>query len=404
MQVFIARQPILDLKQNLYGYELLFRDSYQNFFTSNNPDQASASTVASAAFTFDWDALTDGRMVFVNATRSILLGDSIGVLPPDHTVIEVLETVEPDEQVLAACRRWKNAGFRMALDDFVYARQYEPLMELADVIKVDILATDDQYQRKLAQICGDRGITALAEKVENIEEFKKTQQMGYSLFQGYFFARPEILTHRDIPTSKLDQLELLRQLQNPELDLDKMERLLRRNVGLSYKLLRYINSAFFALPIEVRSVRHALTLLGELEVRKWASLVILAGLVENKPEAILLQAIFRAKFLEGLAPLCSMENRSQDLFLMGLFSLLDAILDQPMQDVLESMPLSPDIKDALLTQQGKPGALLNLCYAYEQGKWEQFSSLAHLLGLDEIYVPAVYEQALTWARSGFMDD
>ncbi len=403
MQVFIARQPILDLKQNLYGYELLFRDSFQNFFTSGNPDQASASTVASAAFTFDWDNLTDGHMVFVNATRSMLLGDSIGVLPPTHTVIEILETVKPDKQVLAACRRWKNEGFRMALDDFVYSRDHEPLMQLADVIKVDILNSDEKYHQMMAKTCVDRGITPLAEKVENFAEFQKTREMGYSLFQGYFFARPEILTHRDIPTTKLAQLELLRQLQNQDLDLDKLEQLLRRNVGLSYKLLRYINSAFFALPIEVRSVRHALTLLGEMEVRKWASLVVLAGLVENKPEAIIIQAIFRAKFLEGLAPLCSFEKRSQDLFLMGLFSLLDALLDQPMDQVLKTMPLSLDMKEALISQEGRLGALLSLCFAYEQGQWKQFSVLAKLLNLDEEYVPGVYNEAVTWAKSGFID-
>jgi EAL and modified HD-GYP domain-containing signal transduction protein len=410
-QAFIARQPIFDRDRNIVGYELLFRDSFENYFSHPDQNEASSQMITNCSMLFDLSTLTDNRLAFVNATRETLLGEWLTLLPPANTVIEVLETVAPDDEIIEACLRLKRAGYRLALDDFVYRQDYRKLMELADVIKVDVLQSAQEERHEIKKRCVDLNLSLLAEKVEDHQMFDVVQEEGFSLFQGYFFAKPEILVTQDIPANKMTQLRLLQQIQRPEVTPDQLAALLKRDLALSYKLLRYINSAFFGWQVEVHSVRHAIVLLGEKEFRKWASLVVVTSLALDQPQALILQSVFRARFLESLAPLLGLQQRGHDLFLMGLFSMMDVILGVPMKLALKDLPLAEDVQATLLAQNSEASEaqalkpllvadIFLLCNAYEQGNWCQLSTLTETFNLQDKPLPVLYFQAIEWAQTG----
>jgi c-di-GMP-related signal transduction protein len=400
MKTFIARQPIFNREKRVMGYELLFRDSVENFFPECASDVASASVIASSSMVFGLDALTHGKPAFINATKKLLVGESFGMLPASMTVVEVLETVEADEEVVEACRRLKEEGYQIALDDFVYRKDLIPLLKLANVVKVDFKATDLQTCYRLAKKLRRLKITMLAEKIETYKHFGVAKEMGYDLFQGYFFARPEIIAGSDVPGFKLNYVQLLQEIHQPDLDVGRLEEILKRDVALSYKLLRYINSAHFGMRVRVSSIRHAMNLLGAGEVKKWATLVLMSNLGEDKPQQLLVQAVFRARFLESLAPLIELEKRREDLFLMGMFSLIDGVMDQPLDAILDDIPIAEDVKLALTGQRGRLRSVMDACRFYERGRWKEFSRLAGRLAVSEEEVSQLYVEATEWAHQG----
>lgn len=401
MEAFIARQPIFDLKQKVYAYELLFRSSMENVFTHSDLNQASSKVIGDSVFLMDMDTITGGKKAFINVTRETLVKDYTAVLPKDKTVVELLEMIEPDPEVLAACRNLKNNGYLLALDDFVYQDRYKPLLELADIIKVDFLATELDERRALVERLARKGMHFLAEKVETWEVYQEAVEMGYSYFQGYFFSKPTILSGKDIPGFKLHYLQILKEIQRPELDYGEFEGVIKREMSLSYKLLRYINSAFFGFSVEINSIRHAMVLLGENDVKKWASLLALASMADDKPDELVVQAVLRAKFCESLAPRVGFGARAQDLFLMGMFSLIDAIMSRPLPDVLGQMPIADDVKSALMGNEGKLNDIYQFVLAYERADWKRFQELAEKLKIDEEGISTLYLKALEWANQSF---
>jgi len=403
LQIFMARQPIFDRKRNVFGYELLFRSGLENFFRHDNLDEASSHVLTTSSMVFDLGTVTGKRKAFVNLTRTVLLSDSVTLLPADTTVVELLESIQADEEVLAVCQRLKSLGYQIALDDFVYTENNSSLLTLADIVKVDFLQSDEATQASLVDRVGPLGIRLLAEKVETQEDFTRAVKMGYDYFQGYFFARPEIISRKDIPAVQLNNLQLLREIHHPNLNIARLEELLKHDVSLSYKLLRYINSAFFGWKVEIRSVRHALVLLGDKEVRKWATLVALANIAVEKPRELMVQAVFRARFLETLAPLLGMKDRAQDLFLMGLFSLIDAIVDRPAAEILSDIPIAADAKMALVEGKGHLKGVLDICLSYEKADWDNLSHVASTLVVSEESLPQLYLDATEWARVGLQD-
>ncbi len=263
MQKFIARQPIFNAERIIYGYELLFRSSLTNFFDGSNPEAASASA-ADNMFLFGVERLTQGHRAFLNCTRDFLVRDYATLLPKERVVIEVLETIKIDDEVIDACRRLKQAGYLLALDDFKETLELRPLIELADFIKVDILASSGEEQNRLAREHAKSAIRLVAEKVETYEDFQRTLGWGYSYFQGYFFSRPEILTRHDIPAYKLNYLRVLQAVNRSPMDMNDVSNRIKEEASLSYRLLRYLNSPAFFLASEVSSIPHALSLLGEV--------------------------------------------------------------------------------------------------------------------------------------------
>ncbi|MBA3440542.1 MAG: HDOD domain-containing protein [Pyrinomonadaceae bacterium] len=397
MQAFIARQPIFDRNQRVYAYELLFRSSLENVFSNPDVDHASSKTIADSFFLLGFENITQGKKAFVNVTREVLLRDYISLLPKELTVVELLESVEPDAEVIAACRLLKAKGYLLALDDFVYHEGFDPLIALVDIIKVDFLATDLEEQQSLIERLACPGLSFLAEKVETREVFQQALEMGYAYFQGYFFSRPEVVTGRDVPGFKLHYLQILQEIHQPELNFKQLVEIIKRDMSLSYKLLRYINSAYFGRRTQVTSIKQALALLGEKEVKKWATLIVLVSMAQDKPEELVIQAIVRAKLCESLAASAGLAHRVEDLFIMGMFSLIDAILDRELAEILNDLPIAGDIKAALLDGNNSLHNVYQYVLAYEDADWEQLSMHASKLGTDENLLPQLYIDAINWA-------
>lgn len=391
-QRFVARQPVFDPFQTVFGYELLFRDSMENSFSAE-PEAASRSTLDSSLL-FGLNTLCDGRLAFVNCTRDTLLKDLITLLPPHQTVVEILETVEPGDRVVAACKRLKSAGYLIALDDFAPNDPRAPLCEFADILKIDIRATRVEERAALMRRFG-AGRKMLAEKLETQQEFRQARDMGFTLFQGYFFCRPEILMAREVPANKLHYLRLMEMVCRAELDLRELERRIKEETAICYRLLRYLNSPLFGFSLEIKSIRHAMAILGERELRRWIRLVVTVSVAEQKCSELLLTALARARFCELLSTRVKSES---DLFLLGLLSLMDAILEVHMEIVLEQVPVDKEIKSALLGQASQLRPLYQLMLAQESGEWEQSSILAKQVHFTDEEVAQHWWGALQWAQ------
>lgn len=397
MDVFIARQPIFDRQQQVYGYELLFRSGWDNVFRHHDPNQASAQLIANSLLVLGLETIASGRMSFVNCTRDALVKRYASVLPSRTTVVEVLEHVDADDEVVAACRSLKSAGYTLALDDFVFRESVEPLLALADIIKVDVLSSSVDEQRELFERCRGK-IPMLAEKVENREEFERGMAMGYRYFQGYFFSKPVVLNGRDIPTNTRSVLDLLGEITRPDLDASKLERILRREVALSNTLLRYLNASSVAARSRIGSLKQAMALLGEREVKKFASLIALANLEHDKPGELLVTAVVRGRFGEILAPKLGLSEFGPELFLMGLFSVIDALMDRPLPDLLNTLPLADEIKQALMGHRSRFHSVHQLVTAYERGDWQEVALLSQALHLGETDLQSCYVSAVDWAH------
>ena len=397
---FIARQPIFDRREHVYGYELLYRSGLENWYTADDPD-AAALDVADNFLNASARTLTAGRKAFINCTRKFLINEYATLFPKKESVIEILETIEPDAEVLAACRRLKDRGYAIALDDFVCSEKFQPFVDLANIIKVDFQLSAPSERQQAVEKFAPLGIQLLAEKVETRDEFAEARNSGYCYFQGYFFCKPQIVPTSHIPAFKAHYLRLLHAINKPELDRNEVVELIDREVSLCYKLLRFMNSAFFGFRSEISSTRHALALLGDQEVKKWASVAAVLGVAGNKVNELILTALARGRCCELLA-----ENRGalrdrQSMFLMGIFSLMDALLGRPMSDIVSEIALPSVVRAALLGKADRHGKTLELVKAFEAGRWEEVSELVAALGQDELQLAAAYVEAVDWAQKIF---
>lgn len=392
---FVARQPILTADEKVFGYELLFRDGVEDFFKSSDPDAASRSTL-NTAMLLGLDVLCDGRRAFINCTRDVLLKDYITLLPSEQAVVEILETVPADDLVVAACQRLKEAGYTIALDDFAVNDPREALTDIADIIKVDLRDTSPVDAAAMVKRYGPWRCRMLAEKVETREEFIAARKAGFLYFQGYFFRRPEVLTAHEIPANRLNYLRMLTAVSQAELDVREIENVVKGEASLCYRLLRYLNSAAFGFSNEIHSVRHALAILGEREVRRWIRLVATLGAGQGKSSELVLSAMVRARFCELLSP--KIPHGDSDLFLMGLLSMMDVILELPMSQVLDNIPIDQETKSVLLGGASRLRPFYQLMLAQESGEWKTASELISKLHLSEADVAECYWQAMQWAR------
>jgi len=392
---YVARQPIFDREEKVFGYELLFRDGLQNAFHGDT-DEASRATL-DRSLLMGLDVLCDGRRAFVNCTRDTLIKGLVTLLPSTTTVVEILESVPADPDVFSACRNLKEAGYLIALDDYVAEDPRKALAELADIIKVEMQLTTEQERIALMKQFGPWRCRMLAEKIETHADFIRARDQGFVYFQGYFFRRPEMLSTRDMPANRLNYLRMLQEVSRPDLDLPGLEKLIKSEASVCYRLLRYLNSAVFGFRSEIHSVRHALSLLGERDLRRWVRLIAAVGAGQERTSDLVLSALVRGRFGELLSPHVS--HGDSDLFLMGLLSLIDAMLELPMADVLEKIPLDHATKAVLLGQPSALRPVFQLMLAHESGEWEAAASLAASLQLDAEDVAGLYWQAQEWART-----
>ncbi len=369
--VFIARQPIFDRCSAVAGYEPLFRSGFENRFIPMDSDVAASKGLEWAVMSFRFESITDGKPAFVNLSRRVLLGELYTLLPPDHSVIELLESVEPDADVIAACRRLKESGYRLALDDFVYRPEFEPLLGLADIVTVDFRNEASWSPETLDRLEGKPSLL-LAKKVETVGERVQAERLGFELFQGYSYSKPEMMASKAIGPSKANYLWLLKEVGQGEINFDRVETIIRQEVAFSIRLLRYLNSAGFGWRYKVESINHALLLLGGRQLQKWVAAVATVGLAEGKPT---------------------------ELLVTGLLSVMDAVSDQPLDQVVESMGASPELTAGLLRREPPFGPVLDLVVAQERGDWGRLDDLAGQIGTPTATVQEAYHTVASSASS-----
>ena len=397
--LFVARQPIFDTRLQVCAYEILFRSSLENSFPPTEENSATVKVIAALVGSADGDQLTGGKRAFINFPRELLLDGTVTVLPPEKTVIEVLENVEPDDEVVGACSRLRARGYQLALDDFVPSPEPHRLIPVADILKVDFRLASPAQQLSAAERFGAR-LQLLAEKVESQEEFRRAEQMGYRYYQGYFFARPQVRTARQFAGLKLNCLRILQELHRRELDFSRVTALLRREQAISYKLLRFVNSALFLRHEPIDSIHRALTFVGEEAARKWLTVVALVDAVEDHPPELAVNTLVRARFSELLAPAAGLAAQQDACFLMGLFSRLDTMLGRPLEELLQELNLQDEIVRALLDRPLPPDrlpALWKIVQAYETADWERVIPLSANLKIQPENLTSCYTEALAWA-------
>ncbi len=392
-QIYVARQPIFDSRQSLFAYELLFRDGFSNMVPDIDGDIATSTLLLNSFLGIGLESLSGGNQVFINFTRNLLVQEVPALFPREQTVVEILEDVRPDEDVIRACRSLARKGYRLALDDFVFQSGMQDLVELADIIKVDFRQVQlAQVEANLHEIESSKA-RLLAEKVETLEEFRKAVEMGFEYFQDYFFSRPEIVQGKEIPSAPIHLLQTVALVNQPDFDFAEVEKLINQDLGIAYKLLRYINTAYFWRLERVQNLHQALRLLGEVEIRRFVSLLALSKAAPGKPAELIRNSFIRTRFCELLGRASSCPPPMDALFTTGLLSSIDAILDRPMPEVVEKLPLSENVVGALVARRSALGRYLSLVESYEKGDWESMSRFAAGLCIVEDAIPALYIDA-----------
>ena len=399
MEVYVARQPIFNKNKKLFGYELLFREGLSNAFPDIDGDTATSKLLSNSFFSIGMNQLTSGKTAFINFPQSLLLNKIPMMFPSEKMTVEILEDVDPNERVIRACADIAAAGYSLALDDFVFKSDLQPLIELADIIKIDFMLTPIDEIKKMVNRFKGNHIKLLAEKIETYENFEEALSMGFMYFQGYFFSKPEIISGKEIAPSKIILLQIVGEANRENCSFEKLEILMDKDVSISYKLLRYINSAFFERACEIATIKHAIVLLGETEIKRFISMVATAELASDKPEALVRTSITRARFCELLGLHSQNGVDISELFLTGLFSLIDAMLDNKMENIMQTLPLSKNIKQALLEEKGDLADYLKLVSSYESANWETFSSIISKINVSEKKIPEIYQDAVKWADS-----
>jgi c-di-GMP-related signal transduction protein len=395
---YLARQPILDLHGSVYGYELLFRAGPETVFRGDG--DLATRTMLDNAVVFGLDTLTAKLPAFVNCTLESLVERMVYVLPPCMTVLEILETLEPTTELIAACRELKAAGYRIALDDFIWKPKFEPLVEMADYIKVDFAQSDTAARQDLFERLKNAPVMLLAEKVETQEEYKQACAEGFTLFQGYYFCSPQLLRNRRIPANRASYLQILQLLQHDPLNLRELSQLVKRDASLTYRFLRLANSPLFAMHQKVGSIMSALILLGEDAVRRIATLAITSEFNANQSPEILRMAFVRARFCELAARLCALDHAEQ--YLLGMFSLVPAMLRVSREDLAASMPFRVKIREAWLGTTNRESSLLRWVEFHERGDWLGCDAIVCSYGLKQVDMINCYAEALIWADAALL--
>ncbi len=388
---FIARQPIFDDKLKLFAYELLFRASPENCFRPQK--EASSSVIVDSIMLFDLQMLTGNAKAFINLDLSALQRGAARLLPPDRVIIEILETIAPTQEVVELCKDLRAAGYVLALDDYIGHARWEPLLSLVKYLKVDFRAADSDLRAAVVRRHKGNGMLFLAEKVETQAELNEARSLGYSFFQGYFFCKPSMLSAREIPANKLHYLRLLEAVSPAAFSHEVIEDLLKGDPSLIYKLLRYLNSPLLGLRGEVHGVREAITLLGEKEFRRWISILAIVAMAGDKPPELIRTALTRGFFCEAMAHPAGISPQSSDLFLLGLLSVTDAILDRPIQEILTGLPISPEVRTALCGGANRFRDIYDILLAYERADWPALTATAARLGPVESLIPDCYAAA-----------
>ena len=398
MDIYVARQPIFDRKMNVLGYELLYRRGMNNLYEGSDDNQATAELISNSYLNMHFSELTDGTKGFINFSEKMLIEQIPLILPKELTVVEILERVEITDELIEACKKISDKGYTIALDDYIFDESSLPLLEIADIIKVEFPFVEHEIQRKLISKYKNR-IKFLAEKVETREEYKLALDMGYDYFQGYFFSKPVIIKSKEVDNLNVNLILILEMLNQKEPDFQKMAEVIQSDLGLAYKLLKLANSALLGTRNKIISIKHALVQLGIIEISKWIYVLLLRDVqtVENKE--LIKTCLIRAKLMELLAIDIGMRNKKLDYFLTGMFSSIDVLTNRDMKEILDELPLSDDVKDALLGKCNEIREMLDMILNYENLRWMEMESKLTDTDISQEKFMNRYIEALTWVTN-----
>ncbi|MDT0604395.1 EAL and HDOD domain-containing protein [Thalassotalea castellviae] len=403
MYSYIARQPILDINKNVIAYELLFRDGKSNSFPNIDPNLATSNILTNNHLTLGVEQVTGDLPAYINFHAITLIRRFPNFLDPKKVVIEILEDLEISNKLVEAVKQLKEKGYTLALDDFDFDPKWDVLLPYIDIIKVDVLVFSLLEISKFIRRLPDTNVTLLAEKVETLEQYEKLKMLGFTLFQGYFFAKPEMLKQRKITTTKQNILDLIGQASKAELDNEVIGDIFSLDPGLTYKLLRFINSPTYGNNQEITSLRHALIYIGELELKKFITLLALSDLNAGKCDEIMRLSLIRAKFCELISQTKLDEENPPKAFLTGILSLIDGVLDHDLEYVLNALPIHPEIKSALRNEDNYLNDYLTLAKLIEKGCWQECEALTNKIDLTTDYCFETYQESLAWA-DGMLSD
>lgn len=398
MDVYVARQPIFDINMNIFGYELLYRGSTNNFYEGTDDNKATAELINNAFLTMHIHELTDETKAFINFPQKLIIDEIPLLLPADSVVVEVLENVEINENVVEACRKLREKGYIIVLGDFVISKEsYLPLLEIAHIVKIEFSAVNFLKQRQLIEKYKNR-IKFLAEKVETREEYQLAIDMGYDYFQGYFFSKPVIMKGKEIESLNINLIKIMSLLNNKEPDYQQIAETIETDLGLSYKLLKLANSAFFGSRNKILSIKQALVQLGILEIRKWIYVMMLKDIqiIENKE--LIKNCFIRAKFMELLAAETGKNDKSLEYFMTGMFSAIDVLLNKDMKVIVDEISLTDDVKEALLGKDNEIKKVLDMVINYDSLKWNAFKINKADIGITPEKFMSLYTKSLMWVR------
>ena len=399
MDFYIARQPIFNAKKRLFAYELLYRGTQEFPLAIVSGERATTSLLSSTFMTEGVDVVSNSKPCFVNFTEDLLLRNIPAAFPKTRLVIEILEDVKPTKEIIAACRKFSKAGYKIALDDFVYDETLEPLIEIADIIKIDFRLTPIDTILKTLHRLSRHNVKLLAEKVESHYEFNRAVKLGFAYFQGYFFSKPEKIMIKELALAKITLYNLLAEVTRKKTTIERLHAIIAIDVAISYKLLRFINSAYFYRLQEVKTVKHGIAYLGEDQLRRFLTLVIVSELAIDKPGELVRLSLVRAKFCELLALQSRFKHASMEMFLLGLFSFIDSMLDTKMDIVMDKLPIAKEVKQALSSQTGDYMPFLRIVVAYERGQISVFTDALKELNVDKALVPDMYLRSLQYANA-----
>lgn len=395
MDIFVARQPIFDRNRTVRAYELHFRGG-RLAGVGHDQQAAAVRLLNNTVLGFGLDALLAGHPGLLTIPHEVLLGGEVTALPSDRIVLQIAVPEGDDSQIVAACREARQAGFGVALtEDESHAS--EALHDVSTMLNVDFRHVDSTGRHQIAEQRGKEGHTLIAKHLSTHAEFYEAQELGYHLFQGSFFCEPELFSGKDLSATSHSMALLIAQVNQPDLDMDALEELIKRDLALSVKLLRYLNSASLGWRHEVSTIGQALRILGQRPTRKWASLVAMTMIPSNKPRELITTSLIRGQFCEEIGAATLGESRRSELFLVGLLSVLDALLDRPLPLLVGEMALSPGCSAALLGDAETPlGRFLALTIAYDQGDWDKVDTLCEKIGLNPASLPDAYHRTLVW--------
>ncbi|MCI1946495.1 EAL and HDOD domain-containing protein [Clostridium luticellarii] len=401
MDIFLARQPIMDKSGKIFGYELLFRkNDMKNQYNFSDGDAATIKVMQNTLINIGMCKIVGNKKAFINFTRNILKSGLYSVISFKNVVIEILENISPAEEIVKSCETLKKNGFTIALDDFIFNDKYIELIKLADIIKVDFIMTRGDERKEVINAVKsiNPNLKFLAEKVETPEEFDEAVSLGYSYFQGYYFSKPQIIKGKKIPVNKVIYLNLIKELNSEEFSIENVENLIKKDVSLSYEILKMINSAKYFFKDRIISIRQAIALLGEKEIKKWIYFMCMKPICDDRPQIVMIESLLRAEFSELLAKKNKKSSQNSfNAYLTGIMSLMDVILQKPLYEILDELMIPQEVKNALVgRERNYYSKILDIVISYQKGEWAKSIMMASYLDIDRQDLAISYLKTIKW--------